>query len=55
MFEPFFGSFSDDDFEAGKAQMADAINEFLVRKPGDVHELLITHNFVISWFVRKRS
>ena len=53
VFEPFFGSFSDDDFEAGKAQMADAINEFLVRKPGDVHELLITHNFVISWFVRE--
>jgi len=53
VFEPFFGSFSDDDFEAGTAQMADAVNEFLVRKPGDVHELLITHNFVISWFVRE--
>ncbi len=25
----------------------------LVRKPGDVHELLITHNFVIAWFVRE--
>jgi probable phosphoglycerate mutase len=26
--------------------------EFLVRKP-DAHELLITHNFVIAWFVRE--
>ena len=39
--------------EAGGAQMADAVNEFLVRKQGDVHEVLITHNFVISWFVRE--
>ena len=53
VFEPFFGSITDAEVEAGRAQMADAVNEFLVRKPGDVHELLITHNFVISWFVRE--
>lgn len=52
-FEPFFGSVTDAEIEAGRAQMADAVNEFLVRKPGDVHEVLITHNFVISWFVRE--
>ncbi|WP_029150725.1 histidine phosphatase family protein [Microbacterium indicum] len=52
-FEPFFGGVTDDEVEAGKAQMADAVNEFLVRKSGDVHELLVTHNFVISWFVRE--
>lgn len=53
VFEPFFGSITDAEVEAGRAQMDDAVSEFLVRKPGDVHELLITHNFVISWFVRE--
>lgn len=52
-FEPFFGSVTDAEIEAGGAQMADAVNEFLVRKTGEVHEVLITHNFVISWFVRE--
>jgi len=33
--------------------MADAVSEFLVRRTGEVHELVITHNFVISWFVRE--
>ncbi|AZH78310.1 MULTISPECIES: histidine phosphatase family protein [Microbacterium] len=53
VFEPFFGSVTEAEIEAGRAQMADAVNEFLVRKTGDVHEVLITHNFVISWFVRE--
>ncbi|MGI6878635.1 histidine phosphatase family protein [Microbacterium sp. gxy059] len=53
VFEPFFGGISDAEIEAGSAQMADAVSEFLVRKQGDVHELLITHNFVIAWFVRE--
>ncbi|WP_341975098.1 histidine phosphatase family protein [Microbacterium sp. LTA6] len=52
-FEPFFGSITEAEIEAGRAQMADAVNEFLVRKTGEVHEVLITHNFVISWFVRE--
>jgi serine/threonine-protein phosphatase PGAM5 len=52
-FEPFFGSISDAEIDAGRAQMADAVNEFLIRKNGEVHEVLITHNFVISWFVRE--
>lgn len=33
--------------------MNDALGEFLVRKQGDVHEVLITHNAVIGWFVRE--
>ena len=41
------------EIEAGSAQMADAVGEFLRRRNGDVHEVLITHNFVISWFVRE--
>ncbi len=53
VFEPFFGAVTSEQIEAGRAQMADAVAEFLVRKTGDVHELLITHNFVISWFVRE--
>ncbi|WP_194422254.1 histidine phosphatase family protein [Microbacterium abyssi] len=53
VYEPFFGSLTDAEVDAGRAQMADAVNEFLVRKQGDVHEVLITHNFVIAWFVRE--
>lgn len=51
-YESFFGSFTEADIDAGRAQMADAVSEFLVRKPG-ANELLITHNFVIGWFVRE--
>ena len=52
-FEPFFGSVTEAEVEAGSAQMSDAVSEFLARKRGEVHELLITHNFVIGWFVRE--
>lgn len=52
VYAPFFGSVTDDEIEAGRAQLADATGEFLVRRPG-AHELLITHNFVIAWFVRE--
>jgi len=53
VYEAFFGSVTDAEVEAGGAQMADAVGEFLMRKHGDVHEVLITHNFVIAWFVRE--
>jgi probable phosphoglycerate mutase len=53
VFEPFFGSVTEAEIEAGSAQMSDATSEFLARKRGEVHELLITHNFVIGWFVRE--
>ena len=52
-FEPFFGSVSPEQIEAGEAQMADAVAEFLAPAREDRHDLLITHNFVISWFVRE--
>jgi serine/threonine-protein phosphatase PGAM5 len=52
-YAPFFGSFSELDFEAGRAQMADANAEFLRSHREDRHDLLITHNFVIGWFVRE--
>ena len=53
VFEPFFGGVTEAEIEAGRAQMADATSEHLARKSGEVHELLITHNFVIAWFVRE--
>jgi broad specificity phosphatase PhoE len=52
-FEPFFGAVTPEEIDAGEAQMADAVAEFLAPARGDQHDLLITHNFVISWFVRE--
>lgn len=52
-FEPFFGAVTADQIEAGEAQMSDAVAEFLTPAREDRHELLITHNFVIAWFVRE--
>jgi len=52
IYEPFFGSYTEAEIDAGRAQMGDAVAEFLVRKPA-AHELLITHNSVIAWFVRE--
>ena len=52
VYESFFGSVTEDEVEAGRAQLADATDEFLMQRPG-AHELLITHNFVIAWFVRE--
>ncbi|GAA3596634.1 histidine phosphatase family protein [Klugiella xanthotipulae] len=52
VYAPFFGSYTADETEAGRAQMADATAEFLGGKI-DTHELLVTHNFVIAWFVRE--
>ena len=52
-FEPFFGAVTSNEIEAGTAQMADAVSEFLAPAVGDRHDLLITHNFVIGWFVRE--
>ncbi len=51
-YAPFFGSVTEAEIEAGKAQMADAVAEFLHSERADTHTLLITHNFVIGWFVR---
>lgn len=52
-YESFFGSVTEAEIEAGQAQMADALEKFLVRKSEDTHELLITHNNVIAWIVRE--
>ena len=52
-FQPFFGSITREQIEAGEAQMADAVAEWLTPSREDRHDLLITHNFVIGWFVRE--
>ncbi|MES2093419.1 MAG: histidine phosphatase family protein [Actinomycetota bacterium] len=52
-FEPFFGGVSREQIEAGQAQMTDAVSEWLTPGREDRHDLLITHNFVIAWFVRE--
>ncbi|MEO7350004.1 MAG: histidine phosphatase family protein [Terrimesophilobacter sp.] len=52
-FEPFFGAVTAEEIEAGQAQMADAVSEWLSPAREERHELLITHNFVIAWFVRE--
>ena len=51
-FDSWFAAVSPAEIEAGRAQMADAISEFLVPAAGERHDVLITHNFVIAWFVR---
>lgn len=52
-FDAFFGAVTPEQIDAGQAQMADAVAEFLTPGRDDHHELLITHNFVIAWFVRE--
>ncbi len=52
-YDPFFGSVTEAEIEAGRAQMEDATAEFLQSSSADRHDLLITHNFVIGWFVRE--
>ena len=52
-YAPFFGSHTEEEFDAGRAQMADATAEFLRSHREDRHDLLITHNFVIAALVRE--
>ena len=52
-FQPFFGSVSDAQVDAGRAQMNDAVSEWMTPSLEGKHSLLITHNFVIAWFVRE--
>lgn len=52
-FDSFFGGVTAEEIDAGQAQMADAASEWLSPARDERHELLITHNFVIAWFVRE--
>ncbi len=51
-YDPFFGSVTDEEIEAGSAQMSDAVGEFMARGRIGTVDLLVTHNAVIAWFVR---
>ena len=51
--EALLGSVTPEQIEDGEAQMADAVAEFLAPAMEERHDLLITHNFVIAWFVRE--
>jgi len=51
-FDSWFHSVTQAEIEAGSAQMADAVGEWFSPAREDRHDLLITHNFVIAWFVR---
>ncbi len=52
-FEPFYGGITEEQIAAGEAQMTDAVTEWFAPSRDDRTELLITHNFVIAWFVRE--
>ena len=52
-FHRFLESVRPEEAEAGAAQMQDAGEQWLRPSRGDVNELLVTHNFVIGWFVRE--
>ena len=52
-FHRFLESVRPAEAEAGAAQMHDAGQQWLRPSRGDVNELLVTHNFVIGWFVRE--
>jgi serine/threonine-protein phosphatase PGAM5 len=52
-FQPFFNSVTIEQVDAGRAQMADAVSEFLSPTRETTNDLLITHNFVIGWLVRE--
>jgi len=53
VFQSYFGRVTADEIDAGSAQMADAVAEWLTPAAGERHELLVTHNAVIAWFVRE--
>jgi probable phosphoglycerate mutase len=50
---PFFKSVTQAEIEAGSAQMSDAVAEFMSAGSINQTDLLVTHNAVISWFVRE--
>lgn len=52
-FHGFLNRVRPEEAEAGAAQMQDAGDQWLRPSRGDVNELLVTHNFVIGWFVRE--
>jgi probable phosphoglycerate mutase len=50
-YDSFFSGVDAETVEAGEAQMQDARAAYFTRERGDVHTLLVTHNFVIGSLV----
>ncbi|WP_373285874.1 histidine phosphatase family protein [Pseudoclavibacter endophyticus] len=53
VYDSYFSGVAEAEVEAGAAQMADAVSTFLTRERERKHTLLVTHSFVIGWFVRE--
>ncbi len=51
-YRSFFTGVTSEEVEAGRAQMADAVDRWIRPASEDANELLVTHNFVIGWFLR---
>lgn len=51
-YQSFFSGVTDAEVDAGRAQMADAVDQWLMPRGDRSDVLLVTHNFVIGWFVR---
>jgi serine/threonine-protein phosphatase PGAM5 len=52
-YKKFYGGITEEEIVAGQAQMGDAVAEWFTPSMHDRHDLLITHNAVIGWFVRE--
>jgi probable phosphoglycerate mutase len=51
-FHPWLAGVPQEERDSGAVQLRAAVEHFGAAGDGDRHELLITHNFVIGWFVR---
>ncbi|MFI5493222.1 histidine phosphatase family protein [Actinoplanes sp. NPDC051859] len=52
VFAQFLDGVTADEYAAGATLAADAIDQHTALSPVDTHELIITHSFLIAWFVR---
>ena len=51
-YRPFLGNIPAAERDTGAAHLTAAVEQLAIVDAGDRHELLVTHNFVIGWFVR---
>lgn len=51
-YRPFLDSIPVAERDTGAAHLTAAVGQLAIAGAGDRHELLVTHNFVIGWFVR---
>lgn len=53
VYDSYYSGVSDADAEAGAAQMSDAWATFFTKERDRMHTLIVTHGFVIGWFIRE--